>query len=304
MNKTVGIVAKILFAVILAFVLLLLWILEDDGSFLRPFPAPEPEYAVTLVQGNPAPYVSVLSYAEDNECADNPIVLDVRADDDPSLALLPRLGLDDWIDTKDWFGFERLDTYGCSQANPGEKYWDLHAVEVKCGPAVLQPQVLHMDGVPVTEFGVLMLLNWPGADAFPYTVDPGYAQSGVAGFTENGSIGWGFGSESHIGPDGGPYKVWASSDPIGWPDRIVGSDALGDVGWFDNHCVPNPMFRVARKQGIISTPGEGYELVDYDEDGNEIGHIPFLVDSPPSDNRKLGLRLDGVDIGYIEWATD
>lgn len=263
----------------------------------------QPAYQPELVQGQPFSAAMYLaSYqAEQSECADLPIVADVRADDDPSLVLLPRLGVNDYTVAQQLFKFEDLDTYGCQRAQPGQKYWDLWGIEVKCGPAVLQPQVYDENGDQITDTGILMFLYWPGADPFPVAVDPPYATNGAAGFTSGGSIGWAFGPESYLGPDGGPFMVWASSDPPDWPNRRVGSDAFRKVGWFDNHCVPNPMFRVATKQG--SAPGNGYELVDYDEQGNEIGHIPFLEGTPVPGARNLGLRLDGVDIGYLEWIN-
>jgi hypothetical protein len=276
----------------------------------QPTPTPTPDYSVTLEYGTEFTAISAFEYsaAQSDECTTDPMILDVRAADDPSLSLLPRLGAEDYQQAKAFFGFKELDTYGCSKAAVGQKYWDLAAIEVKCGPAVLQPQFFSLDGT-VHDNSVLAFLNWPGAETFPTAVDPPYAQRGVAGFSsvspENNSLGWGYGGESHIGDDGGPYLVWPSSDPANWADRIIGSDALDDVGWFDNHCTPNPMFRIARKEGAVPPPdGEGYELINYDADGNEIGRIPFSTDVKPVNVAVLGLRLDGLDIGWLEWLTD
>lgn len=266
-------------------------------------PSNQVEYSVELVHGTLAEGAAVAMYqATTDECAEDPKVFDTRPEGHSSLSVLPRLHVDDYGEFQAFYKFKDLDQYGCMRAGPGQRYWDLAGIELKCGPAVLQPQVFEEDGTSVLDRGILMFLHWPGAEPYSVVVDPPYSQYGVAGFTEGGDIGWGYSGEGHIGLDGGPFMVWASSDPEGWSDRVVGSDALADVGWWDDHCTPNPLFRLVRKAGSAPSSGDGYELVDYDEAGNEIGHIPFQVDTPITGVRILGLRLDGVDVGYVEWG--
>lgn len=238
------------------------------------------------------------------ECDELPIVYDVRANDDPTLSALPRLGQGEYQRLKDFYHFEERYEYGCERAQPGQRYWDLYAVELKCGPAVLQPQAINSDGSKAE--GILMLLSWPGAPQFPATVDPPYSQNGVICWTDgSGSCGWGYGPESHIGPDGGPYMVWPHRDPLDWTDGRIGADAMSRVGWWDNHCTPNELYKDRRKAGSVPEPTEGYSLIDTDESGAQIGHIPFQTGDAPTGQRLLKLRSpEGVDLGYVPWIGD
>lgn len=259
----------------------------------------------TLVHGQEASsYAMIQTLASSEECSEDPVVVDVRPDDHGSLSLLPKLGAGDYAKLQAFYSFKLLRSYGCERAKAGQRYWRMCGVEVKAGPAVLQPQVRDENGDLVIDHDVLLFLNWPGAELFPVVVDPPYAHNGIAAFTSNGSVGWGYGGESHIGPDGGPYMIWASSDPEDWTDRIVGSDALDDVGWFDEHVTPNPVFCIARKGGDVIPSGDGYRLVDFDEDGNPIGAIPFETGSPPVGAHILGLYLDDEELGWVEWQLD
>lgn len=236
-----------------------------------------------------------------DECADRPAIIDSRPEGHNSLSVLPRLAPGDYDQAQEFFKFQLSDVYGCQRADPGQKYWDIKALFLECGAANFQPQVFDIDGNKITDVGILMFMNWPGTEPFPYAVDPPYFQNGVAGFTENGDIGWAYGGESHIGPDGGPYNIWASSDPAGWSDRRVGSDAYLKAGWWDDHCEFSPIYQTVRKAGGTVDPGEGYELVDTDEQGNETGRIPFQSGDNPPDGRLLKLQLDGVDVGVVPW---
>jgi hypothetical protein len=268
-------------------------------------PAPAPDYTAIQVVGEPvsgsAAAVAV-SAASASECDDKPLVYDSRPDGHNSFSVLPKLGEGDYDKLQSFFKFQLRDEYGCQRADPGEKYWDVHALFLECGASNIQPQVFDESGTKITDRGILMFLHWPGTEQFPATVDPPYSQRGVAGFTSNGDIGWAYGGQSHIGEDGGPYLTWASSDPAGWTDRIVGSDAVDKLGWWDDHCEPSPIFKIKRKAGSVDPGGDGYELVDFDEDGNEIGRIPFLTGERPTGARILGLRVDGKDAGYLRWS--
>lgn len=286
-----------------------------DASVAADIPAPE------LVMGTPATWdeyermfgrqaetlmsaLGVTAAADPaGECNELPLVYDVRANDDPSLSVLPRLGQDEYLRLKGFYKFEERYEHGCERAQPGQRYWDLHAVEFKCGPAILQPQALNTDGTKAE--GILMLLNWPGAPEFPSHVDPPYTQSGVTCWTDGGgSCGWGYGGESHIGPDGGPYLTWPHRDPVEWTDGRVGADGFDKVGWWDNHCTPNPMYKDRRKAGDPQ-PVDGWLLIDLDENGQQVGYIPFQTGVIPVDQRLLILRSpEGVDVGFVPWKQE
>ena len=75
------------------------------------------------------------------------------------------------------------------------------------------------------------------------------------------------------------FAAWAA--PPEW--RICAAPGLVAVallGWWDDHCEPSPIFKITKKGG--STPDGVAELVDYDENGNEVGRIPFITDVPPA----------------------
>jgi hypothetical protein len=237
-------------------------------------------------------------------------VLDVRPEGHGSLGILPRLAEDDLGRLQAFYKFELDFTFGYNRAQPGQLYWGIDAFELKAGPAILQPQVRNLDGdLVTTPPGILLFLHWPGAEDFPQGVipDPPYHTTGVASFTEGkGNVGWGFGGESHIGGDGGPFSVWASADPQGpgWPEatRRVGSDAVQKLGWWDDHIIPNPIFRVMRKPGSAPPPSTGREyLVNVDQAGNVTGYIAFTSGPPPSGTAALGLWRDGQVVANVAW---
>lgn len=230
-------------------------------------------------------------------------VLDTRPDGHQSLSVLPRLGVDELDRLQAFYKFEILYTHGYERAQPGQLFWGIAAFELKAGPAILQPQVRDQSGQLITTPpGILLCLHWPGTEPFPTVVDPPYATTGVLSFTEDkGTVGWGFGSESHIGPDGGPFLTWATSDPADWPEatRRVGSDAVDKLGWWDDHIIPNPIFQVMVKGGTLPV-GSDY-LVNIDAGGTQTGHIPFTPGPPPAGQAALALLRDGQIVGYVNW---
>ena len=123
------------------------------------------------------------------------------------------------------------------------------------------------------------------------------------GFTEGkGCIGWGFGGDSHIGPNGGPFMTWVHSDPTDWPVRKVGSDALDRVGWWDDHIIPNPIFQIAKKEGEIP-PTDDLFLANLDANGNVIGRIPWQTGAPgPSSKGSIGLMVNGQITHHVNWS--
>jgi hypothetical protein len=234
-------------------------------------------------------------------------VVDTRPEGHQSLGTLPRLGVNELERLQEFYKFELLFTHGYERAQPGQLFWGIAAFELKAGPAILQPQVRDQSGQLITTPpGILLFLHWPGTEPFPSPVDPPYATTGVAGFTEDkGSVGWGFGPESHIGPDGGPFLTWVSSDPADWPPetRRVGSDAVRKLGWWDDHIIPNPIFQVMEKTGGPTPPPTGQEyLVNVDTSGAITGHIAFIPGPPPAGTAALALMRDGQVVAHVPWS--
>jgi len=236
-------------------------------------------------------------------------VFDTRPDGHPSLGPLPRLAENEIDRLQAFYKFELDFTYGYQRAQPGQLFWAISGFELKVGPATLQPQVRDREGnLITTPPGILLFLHWPGAEPFPAPVDPPYASNGVGGFTESkGSLGWGFGQESHIGPEGGPFLVWASSDPATQqpPEaRRVGSDAVRKLGWWDEHIIPNPIFQVMVKPGGPVPPPTGQEYLVYvDAAGVITGHIPFIPGPPPAGSPALSLVRDGQVVAHAPWVV-
>jgi len=233
-------------------------------------------------------------------------VFDTRPDGHNSFQTLPKLGVDELDRLQEFYKFQLRFTHGYERATPGQYFWGITAFELKAGPAILQPQVRDQSGQLITTPpGILLFLHWPGAEPFPTTADPPYADNGVGGFTEGkGSVGWGFGGESHIGPDGGPFLVWASSDPATQQppeERRVGSDAVDKLGWWDDHIIPNPIFQVMVKTN--GTPTGTQYLVNMDASGVITGHIPFIPGPPATGTPALGLMRDGQVVAYVPWKA-
>jgi hypothetical protein len=215
----------------------------------------------------------------------------------------------DYDRLKTHWKFEILFDFGYERAASGQLFWGIDAIEVKAGPATLQPQVRDVNNVLfTTPPGILMFNHWPSAPPIEFQADPAYFDRAVVGFTEgNGSIGWGFGSESWINAgdpsshNGGPYSVWASSHPPDFQppqDRVVGSDCLSKIGWWDDHIVLNPVFRMMRRAGTIPPPTGDSRLVVYDKQGQEVGYTPLLTGA--GNGGRIALVTDGQETAYTE----
>jgi len=233
-------------------------------------------------------------------------VQDVRPDGHNSFSVLPKLGPGDLDKLQSFYKFTIRTEYGFDRARPGQYFWGIAAFELKAGPAILQPQVRDVSGnLILTPPGILLCLSWPGAETFPATVDPPYSNRGVLSFTEGkGSVGWGFGPDSHIGENGGPFLCWATSDPADWPPatRRVGSDAVDRLGWWDDHIIPNPIFQVMKKAGSTPPPTGADYLVNVAADGTVTGHIALTPGAPPAGSPGgLCLMRGGEIVGYVEW---
>lgn len=242
-----------------------------------------------------------------------PKVLDTRATGSGSLQLLygrggpgSKLGEGDYALLQAFYKFELDMSYGYNRAKAGELFWAIEAIEIKEGPAELRPAVFDLEGKSLTYQNILAFCSWCGADnEFPSkdVIDPKYAARpcgiygyGFVGQTETkGGVGFGTSGGSYIGPEGGPFTVWLSSDrdPAG---ARVGSDALHRVGWFDNHIHPNPMFRVTRK-GSAPVPTGDYSLA-IEVDGKVVGRLAFETE-PVTGELMLSLWKGDERIGAV-----
>lgn len=231
-----------------------------------------------------------------------PKVYDVRPEGHQSLSVLPRLGVNDFAALQDFYKFELDFSGGYDRATPGQRFFGIDAIELKAGPAVFQPQVLDENGSPiVTSPGILMFNHWPGAPDLGFTPDPNYHPNAVAGFTENGTIGWGYGADSHIGDNGGVHSIWCSADPVSvTTNRRVGSDAIKKLGWWDDHITPNPIFKVMIKGG--QPPAGDVRLVIYDAQGNQVGYVNLLTGGAPGQGR-IALVQGGIETGHVLLTT-
>lgn len=214
-------------------------------------------------------------------------IIDARPDGHPSLGTIPKFQSGDYDRLQHHWKFDILFTQGYDRAAEGQLWWGIDAIEVKSGPAVLQPRVLDLDGNLIqTPPGILMFNHWSSAPALNFDADPKYFDRAVVGFTEgNGSIGWGFGGASWINAaepashQGGPYSVWASAHPENFQparDRVIGSDCLTRIGWWDDHIILNPVFRIMRKAGAQQPPlppSGAARLVVFGPDGSLIGVV-------------------------------
>jgi hypothetical protein len=215
------------------------------------------------------------------------------------------MGSDDYAKLQQFYGFEHLTQYGYDGVDSGEAYFQLYAIELKAGPAIVQPRVFGLDGIAIDE--VLLWLSWPGAEELPEAVYPGYKSRGVYCWSDtNGSCGWSYGAESHINPpNGGPYTVWCNAGE-GKHGTVAGSDALDRIGWWDDHITPNPWFKIAVKDGAAPPPpttaGDAF-LVDVSPDGETIlRHIKWVAGAPePGGLGSLAFMQDGEILMHIPW---
>jgi len=234
-----------------------------------------------------------------------PQVWDVRADDAGSLSTLPRLGLDDYARLEafmqgNWPDYDIIGTHGEQRAQPGQLWWGIGAVEVKEGPSLFQVQFRHAPppSLPARDTGNIISFQWfASAPPLDARFDVRYYENGNFAFSEgSGDQGWPYSSAS------GPFSFWVNSDPEDWPDRRVGSDAMVNVYWFDNHVSLNAVFWPMRKGGAPQPGGSEY-LVDIASDGTITGHIAFVPGPPPAGTHALGLSKGGVIVGHIRWTA-
>lgn len=232
---------------------------------------------------------------------------DVRPNGHNSLSAIPRFAVGDYDRLQHHWKFDILFDFGYEWAESGELFWGIDTIEVKAGPAVLHPQVRDLNNnLIIAQPGILMFNHWSTAPSIGFDADPKYFDRAVVGFTEgNGSIGWGFAGESWINAaepeshNGGPFSVWASAHPKNFQppqDRVVGSDCLTKIGWWDDHIVLNPTFRIMRKVGAVPPPAGDSRLVVYDALGNQVGYTPLVTGI--GNGGRIALETDGQELGY------
>lgn len=233
---------------------------------------------------------------------------DTRPEGHQSLGVIPRFLPGDYDRLQAHWKFEILFDYGYDEAEPGQLFWAIDEIEVKAGPATLQPQVRDLNGnLYVTPPGILLFNHWSTAPTLPAGVDPLYFSNAVAGFTEgNGTLGWGFGGESWINAaeptshNGGPYSVWASAHPTNYQppqDRITGSDCLSKIGWWDDHIILNPIFRMTRKAGTVPPTDGAAKLVVFDNDGTLVGQV--TLETGAGGGGRIALFSGDVEQSYV-----
>lgn len=233
---------------------------------------------------------------------------DVRPDGHSSLSAIPRFEVGDYDQLQYHWKFDILFDFGYEWAESGELFWGIDTIEVKAGPAVLHPQVRDLNNnLITTQPGILMFNHWSTAPSIGFDAYPKYFDRAVVGFTEgNGSIGWGFAGESWINAaepeshNGGPFSVWASAHPKNFQppqDRVVGSDCLTKIGWWDDHIVLNPIFRIMRQVGEVPPPTGDSRLVVYDKLGLEVGYTPLTQGQ--GNGGRIALVTDDQELAYV-----
>jgi hypothetical protein len=209
------------------------------------------------------------------------------------------LGEEEFYRLQEFYKFQWLTQYGYDQAKDGQNYVALWAIELKAGPAIVQPRLFSMDETPSA--GGLMWFSWPGADSLPGEATPRYKMTGVYGWTDaTGSCGWAYNGDAHIGDDGGPFSVWVNAGGAG--DTFAGSDALDKIGFWDDHITPNPWFIVKRK-GNAPAPVGKLRIAAIDASGEIVGWTS-LTDSVSSGTGSFAVIDENEDVlGYAEWDS-
>lgn len=178
-------------------------------------------------------------------------VNDVRANDDESLNVIPRIETYEQLQSA--FGLTVDSSKGEQRVGAGERYWKIVGFEVRTGITAFMTQVKDADNNPASD--ILVFNHWPDADQLPGTIDPDYFTNAGAGFTDaNGVQGSPYGAGSVTGPNGGPNYIWLSSDPPGGLRR--GSDMAARLGWIGgtDHLTANPIFRDTQKGSVPTDP--------------------------------------------------
>lgn len=229
-----------------------------------------------------------------NGSMDEIYVNDVRASDDESLNLVPRITTFEKL--KQVFGLDVDTSLGGDVAQSGQRYWKLVGFEVRTGVAAFLTQIKDKDGNPAEK--ILVYNHWPSAPSLPGSADPPYFANAAGGFTDaSGVQGAPYGGGAVTGPDGGVYAIWPSADPQG--GTRIASDAAIKLGWIGgtDHLTANPIFQDVLKEGGQPPPGvDTARLVVYDTEGNEVGYTLLTVKQ--GSGGRIALVVNDAEVAY------
>lgn len=225
-------------------------------------------------------------------------VLDLRANDSPSLNILPRI--ETYEELLTWANLSIHSEFGWDSAPNNSLVWKLVGFYIRDGIASFIAKCQNEDKTPAKDIGVVH--SWPDAPVLPTTPTPNYDNNGVIGFTNaDGDIGFPYsGGMVYTGnkPYNGPGIIWPLC-PQHLPEPKY-ADAVFGLGWFGgtDHTTINPIFRLVRKSPspttgfslalfqngvdlglrLVFVPqpiGTGYELVLMNETGQVLGSTKF-----------------------------
>lgn len=230
-------------------------------------------------------------------------VEDLRANDSPSLQVLPRIETYEKLLT--WFNITIESQYGWDVAPNNALVWKLVGFYIRDGVASFIAKFQKEDGSPASDIAVVH--SWPGAPVIPsgVVVTPDYSggRKGVTGLSNgNGDVGFPYSAGmvyTGAKPYSGPGIIW----PL-YPQHLPEpkfSDAAFGLGWVGgtDHTTINPIFRLVRKSSgpvgkfslalyqngidlgvkiafVESSIGNGWELVLLDESGQVLGTAQFV----------------------------
>lgn len=228
--------------------------------------------------------------------ADIPIFVDdLRANNDPSLSVVPRVTSFDQL--KSIFHLDILTSKGWSVTPANQLCYKLVGFYLRTGVAEYIPKLQDTNGNPLKD--IVVFRNWPGAPKPPQTPKPDYFANAVGGFTNaNGDAGFPYGGGSVMQDNGGPDNIWPAIDPAG--GKVFFADCAVRLGWHGatDHLTPNPIFRVVKKSGDIPPPVEGEYRFDLIVNGVKVGYIPVVSES--SKVSYLELFKGDTSLGKVE----
>jgi hypothetical protein len=223
-------------------------------------------------------------------------VNDVRANDDNSLGLVPRI--ETFEELKQVFGLDVDTSLGGDVVTAGQRYWKLVGFEVRTGVAAFLTQIKDQTGNPADQ--ILVYNHWPSAGQLPSSPNPPYFPNGGAGFTDgNGVQGAPYSGGAVTGENGGPYYIWPSADPPG--GARIASDMASRLGWIGgtDHLTANPIFQDTLKGGTTPPPsGDEAKLVVFDNDGNLVGSVALVTGQ--GTGGRIALFSGGVEQAHVE----
>lgn len=231
-----------------------------------------------------------------------PFVQDLRANDSPSLNVIPRLS--NYADLTTWVQVNVDQSQGWNAAQQGDLVWKCVGFYIRDGIASFIAKFQNENGSPADQ--IVVTHYWPGAPVIPkdVAVTPDYSgRLGVVGFSNgNGDAGFPY-SGGMVYTGGQPFtgvgKIW----PL-CPTHLAEpkfSDCAEGLGWFGgtDHTTVNPIFRLTRKAGIIGT---GFTLALH-QDGVDLGvRIAFVSQSTGAGWELILLDNKGQILGSSRFA--